>query len=120
MVTQAFIPKSELVDWLRQAVRRRENVAVTIFTHPQRDTLTIRLSNGRLVNIASEGRGPFDALVLLVECEEVKFSYSSVRASERGELMSSAAFLKLLDSVGDAPPECTRRGLRPPVPRCGR
>lgn len=104
MVTQAFIPKSELIDWLRQAVRHRENVAVKIFTHPQRDTLTIRLSNGRLVNIASEGRSPLDALVLLAECDEVKFSYSSVRASERGELMSSAAFLKWLDSVGDAPP----------------
>ena len=56
------------------------------------------------MNIASEGRGPLDALVLLAECDEVKFSYSSVRASERGELMSSAAFLKWLDSAGAAPP----------------
>ena len=114
MVTQTFIRKSELIDWLRQAVRRRENVAVKVFTHPGQDTLTIWLSDGRLVNIASEGRGPLDALVLLAECEQVRFSYNSIRASERGELMSSGAFLKWLDSVDDAPPDEPDAGADPP------
>ena len=104
MVTQAFIPKSELIEWLRQAVRHRENVAVKIFTHPKRETLVVRLSNGRLVNIASEGHGPLDALMILAECEQVKFSYNSVRPSESGELMSSDAFVRWLDSVDDTRP----------------
>ena len=36
MTTQDFIPKSELFDWLRQSVRRRENVILKIVTNPQR------------------------------------------------------------------------------------
>ena len=105
MVTQAFIHKSELIAWLRQAVRRRESVAVKIFTHPGQDTLTIWLSDGRVVNVASKGHGPLDALLLLADCDQVRFSYNSVRASERGELMSPDAFLRWLDSVDDALPD---------------
>ena len=100
MATQGYIPKSELLDWLRQSVRRRENVALKIVTHPQRDTITLRLSDGRLVYVRCEGHGPLDALVLLAECEQVRFNFTSAPASERRELMSSEAFIKWLDTAG--------------------
>lgn len=100
MATQGFIPKSELFDWLRQSVRRRENVALKIITDPQRDTITLRLSDGRLVYVSCEGHGPLDALVLLAECEQVRFNFTSAPASERRELMSSKAFLKWIDTAG--------------------
>ena len=100
MATQGYIPKSELFDWLRQSVRRRENVALKILTDPQRDTITLRLSEGRLVYVSCEGHGPLDALVLLAECEQVRFNFTSVPASERRELMSSEAFVKWLDTAG--------------------
>ena len=101
MATQGFIPKSELLDWLRQSVRRRENVALKIVTDPQRDTITLRLSDGRLVYVACEDHSPLDALVLLSECEQVRFNFTSAPASERRELMSSDAFLKWLDTAGE-------------------
>ena len=102
MSPRSFVPKSELFDWLRGSVRRRENVALKIVTDPQRDTITLWLSNGRLVYVKCEDHGPFDALVLLMECEQVTFRYASVRESGRPELMSSDAFLKWLDTAGDA------------------
>ena len=80
MSTRSFVSKSELFDWLRSSVRRRENVALRIVTDPQRHTITLRLSMGRLVYVKCEDHGPLDALVLLTECEQVSFSYSSVRA----------------------------------------
>ena len=100
MATQGYIPKSELFDWLRQSVRRRENVALKILTDPQRDTITLRLSDGRLVYVSCEGHGPLDALVLLAECEQVRFNFTSAPASERRELMSPDAFVKWLDTAG--------------------
>ena len=100
MTTQGFIPKSELFDWLRQSVRRRENVALKIVTDPRRDTITLRLSDGRLVYVSCEGHGPLDALVLLAECEQIRFNFTSAPASERRELMSSEAFLRWLDTIG--------------------
>lgn len=103
MSTRSFVPKSELFDWIRSSVRRRENVALRIVTEPQRDTITLRLSTGRLVYVKCEDHGPLDALVLLAECEQVAFSYSSVRESDRPELMSSDAFLKWLDASDEAP-----------------
>ena len=102
MSPRSFVPKSELFDWLRGSVRRRESVALKIVTDPQRDTITLRLSNGRLVYVKCEDHGPLDALVLLVECEQVTFRYASVRESGHPELMSSDAFLKWLDTAGDA------------------
>ena len=103
MNTQAFIPALELFDWLRGAVRRRENVALRIVT-PQLETITLRLSEGKLVLVKCEGRGPLDALVLLAECERLSFSYASVRAVERRELMSTDMFLKWLDTASDTIP----------------
>ena len=100
MTTQGFIPKSELFDWLRRSVRRRENVALKIVTAPLRDTITLRLSGGGLVYVNCEDRGPLDALVLLADCEQVRFTFSSALESERRELMSSDAFLKWLDTAG--------------------
>ena len=100
MTTQGFIPKSELFDWLRHSVRRRENVALKIVTAPQRDTIKLRLSDGRLVYVNCENHSPLDALVLLAECEQVRFNFTSAPASEHRELMSSDAFLKWLDSAG--------------------
>ena len=99
MTTQGFIPKFELFDWLRQSVRRRENVALRIVTDPERDTITLRLSGGRLVYVACEGHGPLDALVLLAECERIRFTFSSIPAVERRELMSPKAFLRWLDTA---------------------
>ena len=113
MSTRAFVPKSELLDWLRGSVRRRENVALRIVTDPRRDTITLRLSNGRLVYVKCQDHGPLDALVLLVECERVMFSYSSVRPSRRAELMSSDAFLKWLDTAGDTLPAEPDAGTNP-------
>ena len=100
MTTQGFIPKSELFDWLRRSVRRRENVALKIVTDPQRDTITLRLSDGRLVYVDCEDHGPLDALFLLAECEQVRFTFTSAPASEHRQLMSSDAFLKWLDTAG--------------------
>ena len=100
MATQGFISKSELFDWLRQSVRRRENVVLKIVTNPERDTITLRLSDGRLVYVKCENHGPLDALVLLAECEQVRFTFASAPASERRELMSSEAFLKWLETAG--------------------
>ena len=105
MTTQTFIPQSELFDWLRGAVRRRENVALKVVTSPQRDTITIRLSDGRLVYVNCEDHSPLDALVLLAESEQVRFSYSSAAPSQRRELMSPAAFLKWLDSASRTLPD---------------
>ena len=105
MTTQTFIPKSELFDWLRESVRRRENVVLKIVTDPQRDTITLRLSDGRLVYVNCENHGPLDALVLLVECERVRFSYASIKPSERRELMSPPAFLAWLDTAGATFPD---------------
>ena len=103
MTTPTFVPKSELFDWLRGSVRRRENVALKIVTDPRRDTITLRLSDGRLVYVNCEDHGPLDALVLLVECDQVRFSYTSVKPSERRELMSSPAFLAWLDTADATP-----------------
>lgn len=102
MSTRSFVSRSELFDWLRSSVRRRENVALRIVTDPQRDTITLRLSNGRLVYVKCEDQGPLDALVLLTECEQVSFSYSSVRAIDRPELMSPDALMKWLDAADEA------------------
>lgn len=99
MTTKSFVPRSELIDWLRGSVRRRENVVLKIITEPQQETITLRLSEGRLIYVHCEGHGPLEALFLLSECEQVKFGYSSVRVSERRELMSPEAFLKWLDSA---------------------
>ena len=100
MTTQGFIPKSELLDWLRRSVWRRENVVLKIVTDPRRYTITLRLSGGRLVYVDCEGHGPLDALVLLAESEQVRFTFSSAPAIERRELMSSKAFLRWLDTAG--------------------
>ena len=102
MTTRGFIPRYELFDWLRGSVRRRENVALKIVTDPQRDTITLRLSDGRLVYVNCEDHGPLDALVLLAECEQVRFTFTSAPASQRRELMSSDAFIKWLDSAKEA------------------
>lgn len=99
MTTKSFVPRSELIDWLRGSVRRRENVVLKIITEPQQETITLRLSEGRLIYVHCEGHGPLEALFLLSECEQVKFGYSSVRVSERRELMSPEALLKWLDSA---------------------
>ena len=100
MTTRGFIPKSELFDWLRQSVRRRENVALKVVTAPQRDTITLRLSEGQLVHVDCEGHGPLDALVVLSECEMVRFTFSSAPASAGRRLMSPEAFLRWLDTTG--------------------
>ena len=115
MATQDYIPKSELFDWLRQSVRRRENVALKILTDPQQDTITLRLSEGRLVYVSCEGHGPLDALVLLAECEQVRFNFTSAPASERRELMSSEAFIKWLDTAGAGDAD-VRDAAAPPPP----
>ena len=118
MTTQRFTPKSELFDWLRSSVRRRENVALKIVTDPQRDTITLRLSDGRLVYVNCEDHSPLDALVLLAECEQVRFTFTSAPPSERRELMSSDAFLRWLDSaketVADVRDADAGRGPRAP------
>ncbi|MDD9980170.1 MAG: hypothetical protein OXU81_02235 [Gammaproteobacteria bacterium] len=113
MSTRSFVPKSELFDLLRGCVRRRENVVLKIVTDPQRDTIVLRLSDGRLVYVKCEDHGPLDALVLLVECERVIFTYSSVRESGRPELMSSDAFLKWLDTADDALADEPDAGIGP-------
>ena len=99
MATQAFIPKTELFNLLRGAVRRQENVAFKIITSPERHTILVRLSGGNLVYVNCEGLGPLDALVHLVECQDVRFTYASVKASERRELMSTEAFLKWIEAA---------------------
>ena len=86
-------------------MHRRESVALKIVTDGQQDTITMRLSEGRLVYVNCEGRGPLDALVLLTECARVQFSYSSRRAVDRNELMSPDAFLHWIDSAGDMAPD---------------
>ena len=104
MTTRAFVDKAELFDWLRGCVRRRENVILKVVTDLQKDAIILRLSDGRLVYVNCEGRSPLDALVILTECEQVRFTYASARASERPELMSPEAFLKWLDTAGDGAP----------------
>lgn len=37
MTTHTFVPKSELFDWLRGSVRRRENTALKIVTETPQD-----------------------------------------------------------------------------------
>lgn len=107
MATQGFIPKSELFEWLRESVRRRESVTLKILTDPRRNMITLRLSDGRLVYVNCEDHGPLVVLALLADCKQVRFSYSSVKPSERRELMSPGAFLKWLDTAretrADAP-----------------
>ena len=99
MATKAFIPKTELFSLLRGAVRRQENVAFKIVTDPVQHTILVRLSGGNLVYVNCEGLGPLDALVVLGECQNVRFTYASVDASKRRALMSPDAFLKWIDGA---------------------
>ena len=101
MTTKRFIPKSELLDWLRGSVRRRESVVLKVIADPHKEVITLRLSEGKLIHVDCEGRTPLETLLLLAECERVKFGYSSVRTSERRALMSAEGFLKWLDSAGE-------------------
>ena len=101
MTTRSFIPKSELLEWLRGSVRRRESVVLKVIADPHKEIITLRLSEGKLIYVDCEGRAPLEALLLLSECERVRFGYSSVRMSERRELMSADGFLKWLDSAGE-------------------
>ena len=101
MTTKSFIPKSELLDWLRASVMRRESVVLKVIADPHKEVITLRLSEGKLIYVDCEGRTPLEALLLLSECERVRFGYSSVRMSERRELMSADGFLKWLDSAGE-------------------
>lgn len=101
MTTKSFIPKSEFLDWLRGSVRRGESVVLKVIADPHKEVITLRLSEGKLIYVDCEGRTPLEALLLLSECERVKFGYSSVRTSERRELMSAEGFLKWLDSAGE-------------------
>ena len=101
MTTKSFIPKSELLDWLRGSVKRRESVVLKVIADAHKEVITLRLSEGKLIYVDCEGRTPLEALLLLSECERVRFGYSSVRVSERRELMSAEGFLKWLDSAGE-------------------
>ena len=101
MTTKSFIPKSELLAWLRGSVRRRESVVLKVVADAHKEVITLRLSEGKLIYVDCEGRTPLEALLLLSECERVKFGYASVRMSERRELMSAEGFLKWLDSAGE-------------------
>ena len=84
-------------------MRRRENVVLKIMVESQQEAITLRLSAGKLIQVDCGELGSLEALLLLSECERVKFAYASVRASERRELMSADAFLKWIDSArGDA------------------
>ena len=77
------MPKSELLDWLKGSVRRRESVVLKVIADAHKEMITLRLSEGKLIYVDCEGRTPLEALLLLSECERVKFGYSSVRVSER-------------------------------------
>ena len=72
-----------------------------VIADPHKEVITLRLSEGKLIYVDCEGRAPLEALLLLAECERVKFGYSSVRTSKRRALMSAAGFLKWLDSAGE-------------------
>ena len=105
MITQAFVPKSELFDWLRGAVLRHDSVALEIVTDSQQGLIRLQLSDGRLVYVGSETHGSLGALLVLAESNRVKFSYRSVQAGQHSELMPAEVFLKWLSSEGTSLPE---------------
>ena len=76
-------------------------MVLKIIADPQQEIITLRLSEGRLIYVHCEGHTHLEALFLLSKCERVRFGYSSVRASERSELMSPDAFLKWLDPASE-------------------
>ena len=102
VTTRSFIPKSELLGWLRGSVRRRESVVLKVIADAHKEVITLRLSEGKLIHADCEGCTPLEALLLLSECKRVRFGYSSVRMSERRELMSAEGFQKWLDSAGES------------------
>ena len=105
MVAQAFLPQSELFEWLRHAVLRRDSVALEIVTDSQQDLIRLQLSDGQLVYAGSDTQGPLGALLVLAESDRVKFSYRSVQVSQHSALMPSEVFLQWLSTGGTDLPD---------------
>lgn len=101
MTTQEFVAKSRLVSDILEVARRADTGILTILTDTRRSVL-LRFSTGKLVQVHCRSRDVGDAIVVLVGCDKVKYTFVPAREDNRAEVMPVDVFLRALaPGIGD-------------------
>ena len=90
-----WVPKQALIDQIRRTMIDGGSGAFTILTD-QRRSIMFRFSEGKLIHSHCRSRDVQDAIEVLAECTELKFSQSTAQPKEQQELISADAFLQAL------------------------
>lgn len=95
MTTAQFVPKADLVNAIRVVARDADTGILTILTDSRRSVL-LRFSEGRLVRVHCRSRDVGDAIAVLVECDQVKYTFVPAQLENRAEVMPVDSFLRAL------------------------
>ena len=102
-----FVPKTKLIEQLRQITGNHETGLLTILTENNR-SIFLRFSEGQLTRLHCRSGEAGEAIQMLAESSQVKFTYASAPEDDHTELMPADSFLQLIDpgsatAGGDAP-----------------
>ena len=96
MAQPQFVAKAQLFEQITAIVQNRESGFLTILTDTNRSVL-LRFSLGKLTRLHCRSKEAGDAIQVLVECRQVKYTYVAAPRDDRPELMPTSSFLQLID-----------------------
>ena len=88
-----WVPKSALIDEIRRTMIDGESGAFTILTDQKR-SIMFRFSEGKLIHSHCRSRDVNEAITALRDCNELKFSHSSIKPKDQDEIIAAEAFLQ--------------------------
>ncbi|MFT5112311.1 MAG: hypothetical protein ACI8P9_001635 [Parasphingorhabdus sp.] len=101
MADNQLVSKVDLFKQIQQVISSGETGFITILTDTRRSVL-LQFSAGRLTHTNARSKDVADAIQVLNECDQVKFSYVAAPVENRPEVMPAESFLQLIDPGGDA------------------
>jgi len=96
MAQPQFVAKAQLAEQVTAIVQNQESGFLTILTDTNRSVL-LRFSLGKLTRLHCRSKEAGDAIQVLVECRQVKYTYVTAPRDDQPELMPASSFLQLIN-----------------------
>lgn len=99
MITNEFVPKSELLAQLRSIFNNKESGMLTLLTQSKQSVL-MRFSEGQLTSARCKNWDIENTISALLETESLKYSYMPSAGEDKPPLISPDDFMMMIDPGG--------------------
>ena len=99
MITNDFVPKSELLAQLRSIFNNKESGMLTLLTHSKKSVL-MRFSDGQLTSARCKNWELENTISALLENESFKYSYMPSAGEDKPALIAPDDFMMMIDPGG--------------------